>query len=260
MEETVDESLSAVNITTVERDEVVNQTLLVCRYECKIFKNDYENKHDEIENFSITKVDEIFPLSYRSFPAITKIHTTGSRSENLWTVNSDEDILYEVGPGFVHQPNEKSIKGKLSEWYDWLAGHKYFIWEETEHFGHYRIEDLKGGYLYPQDLQMKLAPTIQYLKQKEKKGEPSRTATVSGIDTFGCESEITLNDSKRKQKKNEDEEKEKTEAAITLSDNCDHIIGLRLNQWPESIKNHLNMKLAQNKLINLDLLLGNNNF
>ena len=223
--------------------EVVNQTILVCYNESKIFENDYEFKHDEIENFSISKVDETFPLSSSSFPDITKIHTTGSRSENLFTSNSDEDILYEVGPCLVHKPNEKSIKNEFEN--------NFFIWEETEHFGHYRIEDLRGGYLYPQNLKIEMAPKIKVLRQmKKEEEENSRSAKRN---RFGFDNTPY----RRKPKTNEDEAKEETKPAINFSfENCDHIVAMRLDQWPESIKNHLEVKLAQNRTIRLEDLLS----
>ena len=147
------------------------------------------------------------------FPVITKIHTTGSRAEKLWIpYHSDVDIIYEIGPGLVYPktlPESQIDDG--------------FFWEEAEHIGYYRVSDSKGGYIYPQDLQMKLAPTFQYLNSNQNL--PRYNNQIKG------------------RYKIQDTRQEKTEAAVNLNDSHDHVIGLKLDKWPHSIKQQFTSKL-----------------
>ena len=181
---------------------------LTCVYETRQFSGDKERRKAKLEDYCITKIDDKFPLSSISFPAITKIHTTGSRAEKLWTSKSDKDMIYEIGPGLVYPKKPTNESKQL-----WIPGApcRFFL-EEAEHIGHYRIVDSNGGYIYPQDLQMKLAPTLQYLNNSSRgsKYDPSQA---------------------------------KTEASAKLSDNKDHVIGLKLDEWPASIKQQFISKL-----------------
>ena len=54
------------------------------------------------------RIDEKFPMSLISFPAVMAIHVTGSRSVNLWTDGSDTDTMYEIGPAKVYSNTDSS--------------------------------------------------------------------------------------------------------------------------------------------------------
>ena len=245
MGEPLDRSLSAIvtatpskmgeinehltTITAVPNDEeIINQTILVCQYECILFDNEYECMQDKLENFCDSKIDDDFPPT-NSFPAISKIHMTGSRSEKLWIPNySDEDRIYEMGPCLVY-PSRLRIQKFTSS-----RNVKKFFWEEAENIGHYRITDALGGYLYPQNLQMKLAPTIEYLgKGKPQKHDRSENNPKTSEGS--------------------------TEAAIKTRDGNDHVLGLKLEQWPDSLQNQLKQKLEYAKAVEILNALGINN-
>ena len=98
---------------------------LVCAYEIQCFKNDKECREAKLEDYCIKKIDDEFPLSSIFFPAITKIHTAGSRAEKLWIPSSDKDIVYEIGPGLVYPKIQRSLIDNG------------FFWEEAEHMGYY---------------------------------------------------------------------------------------------------------------------------
>ena len=188
------------------REEQIKE-FLFCEYEIKIFTVDKECRQDKLEDYCDKKIVDVLPMSSVSFPAITKIHTTGSRAEKLWIDKSDKDIIYEIGPGLI----EKKMESQKD------VG---FFWEDAEqNIGYYRVFDSKGGYLYPQDLQMKLAPTFQYLDMDApKKNQQSSSQNVA---------------KKRKM----------TQAAVNLNNGHDHVIGLKLDEWPDSIKNEFTPKL-----------------
>lgn len=204
---------------------------LVCACEMRLFKPD-KMYSDRQYDYCTKKVDDAFPISSTCFPSIIKIHTTGSRAEKLWSSQSDTDILYEIGPDLVYQKNqvvettvdqnrkhsETLVESKSA------SGGGCFFWEETEHVGHYRVYDSKGGgYLYPKDLQMKLAPTLQYL-QNNKIG----TTRVDNEET----NQAALMFSNEYMKYTQ------------LGKGNDHVIGLKLDKWPDSIKDQLIHKLG----------------
>ena len=108
---------------------------LVCAYEIQCFDNDKECREAKLEDYCIKKIDDEFPLSSMFFPAITKIHTTGSQAEKLWIPHySDVHIIYEIGPGLVCP---KTLSGSQLD--------DGFFWEEAENIGYYRVSDSKGG-------------------------------------------------------------------------------------------------------------------
>ena len=209
------------------REEQIKE-FLVCHFEMKLFEPDKLNSRRK-KDFCIKKVDDAFPISSTCFPSIMKIHTTGSRAEKLWISNSDTDIIYEIGPGLVYQNDrvEKTKEDQNKKHQELLieskstSGTKYFFWEETEHVGHYRIYDSKGGgYLYPKDLQMKLAPTFKYLQDDETNNNENKSKTNQAA--------VTFDNNKKNVKRN------------------DHVIGLKLDKWPDSIKDQLILKLGVN--------------
>ena len=211
MKETEDESLE-------RNDEVI----LVCQYECILVGNEYECMQDKLENFCDSKIDDNFPPT-NSFPEIMKIYMTGSRSEKLWIPDySDEDIIYEIGPGLVY-PAKLPLLQKVNRWLtSWINVENNFFWEKAEHIGHYRITDTAGGYLYPQNMQMKLAPTIKYLRQgKSQKHDRSENNPKTSEGP--------------------------TEAAIKTGDGNDHVLGFKFDKWPDSLRNQLKQKLEHTK-------------
>ena len=199
-----------------ERKSQIHE-FLVCAYEIQCFENDKECRKAKLEDYCIKKIDDEFSLSSIFFPAITKIHTTGSRAEKLWIPSSDKDTVYEIGPGLVSQ---KPPPGSQLD--------NVFFWEEAENIGYYRVSDSKGGYIYPQDLQMKLAPTFQYLNKLSNRSNQDHLQTVSPLPQA---------------KGGYDANEEKTNAAVKLDDDDDHVIGLKLDKWPDSVQEHFKLKL-----------------
>ena len=227
------------------------QEFLDIEHEIQIFDSDYQCMRDTLEDYCISKIDEQFPLSTSSFPAITKIHTTGSRAEKLWIPKySDEDTIYEIGPGLVYPkqqlltsptPMLQRPQGDLTATFN----ENRFFMEEAEHIGHYRITDSKGGYLYPQDLQMKLAPTFQYLELNKPKTINHRHGFHRGNRKNNSDSEWRYDDGH-----------ERTDAAVKLNDDHDHVIGLKVDQWPPSIKYQLTVKLKHGDAVKSRKILG----
>ena len=173
---------------------------LVCNSETSLFDVDKVIKSQD--DSCIEKVDDAYPLSSTLFPSIIKIHTTGSRAEKMWNSKSDTDIFYEIGPGLIYQKDQAVRDGGC------------FLLEEADHTGFYRIYDSKGGgYLYPKDLQMKLAPTFQYLENDEPSNDAKRRKTNHTA--------VKFDNRNLSWKRN------------------DHVIGLKLEKWPDTIKDHL---------------------
>ena len=199
------------------REEQIKE-FLFCKYEIKINTVDETCRQDELEDYCDKKIADVLPMSSVSFPAITKIHTTGSRAEKLWIDKSDKDIIYEIGPGLIYQKKMESQKDDLHhQRYPLDVG---FFWEDAEqNIGYYRVFDSKGGYLYPQDLQMKLAPTFQYLDM-----------------------DAPINN-RQSSSQNVAKKRKMTQAAVNLNNGHDHVIGLKLDKWPDSIKNKFTPKL-----------------
>ena len=211
-----------------ERKSQIHE-FLVCAYEIQCFENDKECRKAKLEGFCIKKIDDEFPLSSIFFPAITKIHTAGSRAEKLWIPSSDKDTVYEIGPGLVSQklPPGSQIDNE-------------FFWEEAGHSGYYRVSDSKGGYIYPQDLQMKLAPTFQYLNKLSNRSNQDHLQMESPF----FESSMPIYYNRYPQAKGGyDANEEKTNAAVKLDDDDDHVIGLKLDKWPDSVQQQFESKL-----------------
>ena len=254
------------------KEEQISE-LLVCGFEMQLYESDklFSNK-----KICIEKVDDAFPISSTCFPSILKIHTTGSRAEKLWHQFSDTDILYEIGPGLVCQKNNNRPTTQTTEkdqTYSETTLTKEplandpgcFFWEETDHVGHYRIYDSKGGgYLYPKDLQMKLAPTFTYLENNKQSSATEQNETNQAA--------VTLNDNNTNNVRSDGNHLwcggnnvwpgwnnvrpgwnhswrggnnvRPDWENIQIGGNKDHIIGLKLDKWPESIKNDLVLKLG----------------
>lgn len=196
------------------KEKLIAETLK-CQSEIKCFQTDYEDINATLEDYCSKKVDEKFPLSSISFPAVIATHSTGSKSEKLWTIDSDTDTIYEIGPALVYLNKGfditrffQNLKNKVG------ASNISFFLEKADHVGHYRVKDSDGGYIYPQDLQTKLLPEFQSV------GNIIKTPN-------------------------------KTNASTTLRNqnyhdpHHDHVIGLKIEKWPDSVKNDLMSKLTQ---------------
>ena len=93
---------------------------------------------------------------------------------------TDNNFIYEIGPGMVYLEKPTFFRKMLMRMlyaYGFCKDYKQmygtFLEEAQEHIGYHRIKDCRGRYIYPQDLQMKLASTIDFLNG-EKKPRPQR--------------------------------------------------------------------------------------
>ena len=195
-------------------------------------KLDYETRNIQLvtidrretilEDLCTKKIYERFPLSSLCFPAVAEIHMTGSRSEKLCTTDSDIDIMYEIGPALVY-PDDAGVVRRFFQYVKDQLIHssiKVFYLEEADHIGHYRITDSTGGYLYPKDLQTKFYTAFQSFQSW---AENTMMVKDEINNQISAATHVTI---PRRQHRD------------------DHVLALKLNTWPESIRQTLLSKLT----------------
>ncbi|XP_057308041.1 uncharacterized protein LOC130645932 [Hydractinia symbiolongicarpus] len=158
----------------------------------------------DLDKHALQIVDDI-PVSHTLFPTITKAVKTGSRAERAWidTV-ADIDYIYEIGPLKVYSVTDASQR-------------KMFRYKNTDHSGFYQILDEYEGALYPQMLQVKLAPILGIYTKKA--GETLRKIAKEKVTNAAYPN---LHNDDRKFK-------------FELKIKEDAVIGMVLHQWPKEI-------------------------
>ena len=132
----------------------------------------FEEEKDLPAIYSTTKHE----ISYRFFPAITKVLPTGSRREGLWVESSDTDYLVECGPLLVHE--NSNAKNTLT-------------CRPTKNSGFYTVYDEDDRVIHPMVLQIQLSTylvsftsstSILDEMKKQTKSKAALPEQVSGDD------------------------------------------------------------------------------
>jgi len=137
------------------RDQFLSYNIITeYEHEVKPEPKQLQSEQQEYQNLpqAVHHEYQDLPTSSLLFPSVMSCIKTGSRAENTHHRGSDFDFMYVIGP--------IKAKERLEDFPSTIDPNQFVYLERTEHDGFYYIKDRYNNYLYPQMLQMKLAPVL----------------------------------------------------------------------------------------------------